>query len=224
MENDLTLSEKLLLLAIRPGKGGIMGLASQSLDFGLVGAVILELALDRRVNVTNKYVEILTAQYNNPAQGYLLEKMALSSRPRKITHWMNSMVVSKRKLKSAVYESLVQKKEVKLEDRHFLFFRWKKPFLSPVHHASQVIFKVKDLVIGGSDNPEDIYLLTLLEAAYLLRRIYPDCQSRRSVKKKIKQFETVHTNSETVKQAIENAKAVKASIAISIAASHARHA
>jgi hypothetical protein len=223
MENDLTLSEKLLLLAIRPGKGGINGFSSHSLDFALLGAVVLEMTLDKGVIIADKRVEVISAKYSSEAQKYLLEKMSRSSKPRKISHWMGTLAVSKQKLKRAVYESLVKKKEVKLEDRHFLFFRWKKPFLHPMHHATQVINEVKDMVMRSSDKPEDIFLMTLLESASLLRRIYSDRQARRSARKKISNFQTANADSETVKQAIDTARAVRASVAASAAAAAAAH-
>jgi len=223
METDLTLSEKLLLLAIRPGKGGIMGLVSTSLDFTLLGAVILELALKQRVNIIDKRVEVISADYSTEAWKYLLEKMRGSSKPRKISHWMNHPTFSKRKLKMAIYHSLVIKKEIRLEDRHFLFIRWKKPFLHPAHHASQLIFKVKDIVSGGSDHPEDIYLLTLLEVTGLLRRIYTERAARYAARTKIKQFQMFNTSSESIRQAIETAKMVRSAIITSVAAAHASH-
>lgn len=223
MENDLTLSEKLLLLAVKPGKGGLMMFVSDKLGFALLGAVILELALKQRVNIVDKRVEVVSPEYSTEAQRYLMEKMESSSRPRKIGHWMNHLTVSKRKLKYKLYESLVLKKELKLEDRHFLFIRWKKPYLHPAHHASHVIFKVKEIVSGGSERPEDIYLLTLLEVTGLLRRVYAERTARKAARLKIKKFQIFNDSSEAVRQALETAKAVRFSIMTSVAASHASH-
>jgi len=221
MENELTVNEKLLLLAIRPEKGGISGLPSHTLDFVLLGATFLELDLSRNVNINEKRIELVSGKTNTPLHAYVLEKLAKSSRHRRISHWLSTISISKRKVRAGIYDSLVQKREIKLEERHFLFFKWKKPFLMPGNHVYNIIDKIKTIISQGPGFPEDVYLMTLLEPAQLLKRIYPDRAMRRQARLKIKG--AGNQSPEALRQAFETAGEVSVSVISSIAAAHAAH-
>jgi hypothetical protein len=221
MENGLSLTEKLLLLAIRPEKGGLSGWNIQEIDFTLVGAVLLELTLSRNVVIRDKRVEVIHDKSNSVLHSYVLERLSRSPRPRKIGHWMEPFSISKRRVRSALYESLVQKREIRLEDRKFLFFKWKKPFLGAGNHVYNLIDKIKSHIVQTPDNPEDLFLLALLEPAELWKRIYPERSMRKSARMKIKQFMEKNQSSETVRQALETIKVIKAALAARRAAAAA---
>ncbi len=148
-----------------------------------------------------------------PSHAYLLEKMAGSPQPRRIQFWLSSLRISMRKVRSEVYQSLVQKREIRLEERRFLFFRWKKPFLNPGNHASQVVDKVKRLINQPPDVEEEVYFLILLEPASLLRRVYPERTMRRSARMKIRQFRENNGSSAAVQQVIGVSKAIQTVLA-----------
>jgi hypothetical protein len=213
MENGLSLSEKLLLLAIRPGKGGLSGFNIQEIDYALVGAVLLELTLTRNVVISNKRVEVINNKSNSELHSYVLERISRSPHPRKIRYWMDPFTLSKKRIRTALYQSLAVKHEIRLEDRKFLFFKWKKPFLAGGNHVYNLVDQIKSHILQKPENPEDIYLLLLLEPAELLKRIYPERSMRKSARVKISQFLEKNQSSETVIQALETIKAIKAAIA-----------
>jgi len=212
MEHVLTLSEKLLLLAVRPEKGGLTGISGDEIDYSLVGAVLLEMTLSRHLAFVNNRVEILAERSDTVLYTYMLERMARSPRPRKIGHWLEPFTISKKRILAELYQSLVHKKEIRLEDRHFLFFKWKKPFLAPGNHAYNLINEIKNLIYQTCERPEDIFLLTLLEPGGLLRRIYPERGMRNQARQKIRQFLEKNQSSESVIQAVQTAKAIKIAI------------
>jgi len=147
MENDLTISEKLLLLAVRPEKGGLRGISSQALDFTLVGAALLEMTLARNIILKDKRVEVISEKSNSSLHRYILERLTRSSRSRKLRHWFEPFSISNRKVRSILYDLLIQKKEIRLENRRFLNFTWKKPYLGPGNHACNLVDKIKSLII-----------------------------------------------------------------------------
>lgn len=212
MEKQLALGERLLLMAIRPEKGGISSF-STAIDLVVAGAAFLEMTMAGNVCLTNGRVEILQMETRVPLYQYLLGKMAAAQNPRKIDHWLNSFRISMNKVKGEVYQSLVRRREIRMVERRFLCFRWKKPFLAPGNHVSQVIDKVKRELSQPGGSQEGIYLLLLLEPAGLLRRIYPDKVMRKSAKAKIRQFRENNLSSETVVQAICVVKAIHRAIA-----------
>lgn len=120
-----------------------------------------------------------------------------------------------------MYQSLARKREIKLEDKRFLFFTWKKPWLTPSNHTWNLINKIKNHDYQNSDNPYDLYLSALLEPASLWSRIYPEWSMRRSAKQKIRQYLDKSHPTETITHAVESIKAVRRAIQESVAASHA---
>lgn len=221
MENELTLAENLLLLAIRPEKGGLMWVSSHALDYTLIGATLLDMELSGYISLTGKMATVVKETSQNPLQAFFLEKMARSGRTRKIRHWMEPFSFSGRRVRKELYQQLSLKKEIRLEDRRFLFFTWKKPFLTGSNHTWQLISHIKDNVYQFPDNPKDIYLLVLLETAELWRRIYPDWRKRISVRKKIREnLDRIHTAGELARAA-ETIKTIRNIIRSSVAASRA---
>jgi golgi phosphoprotein 3 len=221
MENELTLGEKLLLLAVRPNKGGIMWASSQSIDFCLIGATILEMELNGNVSISEKRVKVNRDISTSTLFNYFLEKMVNANRPRKIGHWMEAFVISKKRVRNELYQSLVQKREIRLEDRRFLFFTWKKPWLTPSNHTWDLINNIKNQVYQNSENLHDLYLAALLEPAELWGRIFPEWAKRRSAKQKIKQYLDKTYQSEMTAHGVESVKAVRQAIRASVAARRA---
>jgi hypothetical protein len=221
MENELTLAEKLLLLAVRPEKGGLMWVSSHSLDFTLIGATLLDMELSGHVLLTDKRVAVVKEISQNPLHAYFLEKMARSVRPRRIRYWMEPFAISGRRMRKELYQLLAQKNEIRLEDRRFLFFTWKKAFLTGSNHTWQLISHIKDNVYQFPDNPKDIYLLVIMETAELWRRIYPDWRKRISVRKTIREnLDKIQPSGELARTA-ETIKTIRNVIRSSVAASRA---
>jgi hypothetical protein len=221
MENELTLGEKLLLLAIRPNKGGIMWVSATSLDFCLIGATILEMEMSGFVSISDKRVKVNREISTSSLFNYFLEKMNKANNPRKIGHWMEAYVISKKRVRNELYQSLVQKKEIRLEDKRFLFFTWKKPWLTPSNHTWNLINSIKNNGYQNFDNLNELYLSVLLEPAELWSRIYPERDKRRSAKKKIKQYLLTSQPTDTMTHAVESVNAVKRAIQENVAAAHA---
>lgn len=221
MENDLTLAEKLLLLAVRPEKGGIMCITSDSLDYTLIGATLLDMELSGHVSLSDKRVAVRKEVSQNPLHSYFLEKMVRLQQPSKIRHWMGPFTISERRVRRELYQMLVLKNEIRLEDRRFIFFTWKKPYLTASNHAFQLISHLKDNVYQFPDNPKDMYLLVLMETAELWKRIYPEWRKRISVKKKVRGNLDKKQPSEELDRAAETIKAIRQVIRQSIAAKRA---
>jgi hypothetical protein len=221
MENELTLGEKLLLLTIRPNKGGVLWIPSHTIDFCLIGATILEMEHSGNISIMDKRVKVNRDVSSSSLFNYLLEKMGKANRPRKIGYWLGSFSISKKRVRNELYQSLVQKREIKLEDKRFLFFTWKKPWLTSSNHTWNLINSIKNHGYQNTDNLDDLYLAALLEPADLWGRIYPEWAMRRSAKQKIKQYLDKSHPTETITHAVESVKAVRRAIQEIVAASHA---
>jgi hypothetical protein len=221
MENELTIGEKLLLLAVRPNKGGIMWGASQSIDYCLIGAAILEMELSGLVTISGKRVKVNREISSSALYNYFLEKMVKAGRPRRIGHWMDAFTISKRRVRNELYQSLVEKRQIKLEDKRFLFFTWKKPWLASSNQTWNLISNIKNQVYQNTENLHDLYFSALLEPAEIWSRIYPEWSVRRSARQKIRQYLKKTYPSETMTHGVESVKAVAQAIQTSVAARRA---
>ncbi len=223
MENELTLAEKLLLLAVRPQKGGIMAFPSMTINYCLLGAGVYELILSGNMVLHDRKLEVISGQTSGAFHAFLLEKTKKSVRPRSVGYWLSRWSFSGRKMRSLVYHSLAAKDEIKMEERKFFFFKWKIPVLMPKNHVYNIINSVKSIVTRGPGVPEEIYLLSLLEPAELLKRIYPDRGLRKAARLKIKGFMNSGFASVSMSEAAVIAGTVRSAVLSAIRASRAAH-
>ncbi|HNQ37687.1 MAG TPA: GPP34 family phosphoprotein [Prolixibacteraceae bacterium] len=190
MENRLHLTEMVLLLAVRPQKGGITWLAGNHLDLVLAGATFLEMEMAGAVVIREGRIEVLPERSKDPFHAGLQEKLAARGEPRKISYWLGGLRLSPSKIKASVLGALESGREIRLEERRFLVFRWKKPYLMPGHHAGQVIDQVKRGLSSFPREKEMVALLLMLDVAGLLPRVWPDRFTRRNARTKIKQIKS----------------------------------
>jgi hypothetical protein len=223
MKSNLTICETLLLLSIRPDKGGYFLSTHGTLDLNLLGASILDMELSGLVKLDGKLVILQSGNPKDEANAYLYEKLAAASRPRRIGYWLSTMSVSKGKLRNHLLNSLVARREVRMVEKSFLFFRWRLPYLQTGNSVQKLVGRIRLKINGPIDMPEDIYLISMLEPARLLKRIFPDRALRRNASQRIRQLKAGAV-SEAVRQAVQAASAVAASVAIqAVIASSARH-
>jgi hypothetical protein len=215
MEKSLSLSEKLYLLAVHPQKGGIIYAAKQKLDFALPGALFMEMILDKQIEIENKRIKVVNTKSNNSIQNYLLQKMRKAKRPRKVTTWISEFRFSVKRIRRQIKTNLVQKGTLKLEEKQFLFFQWKKPVLQNKQAVYKLQSEIENQILQGTTSEENIMLLSLIKPAGLLKRIFQDKDKRKLAEQKLKQLMEGNQVSEAVSAAVAAAQAVAASVAAS---------
>jgi len=94
MESTLPFSQKLYFLAIRPGKGGISSQSYSAIDYIVLGALFMELYIQKKVRFENKRIIVLTTNTDNELHRFLLLKMSQAKRPRKISRWIHKFYYS----------------------------------------------------------------------------------------------------------------------------------
>lgn len=213
MEKSLSLSEKIYLLAVHPQKGGIIFAAAQKLDFALLGALILELLLDKKIEIDNKRIKVLTTKSDDPIKGYLIEKMSKAKRPQKITTWISKFRMSVKKIRRHIKTSLVKKRMLRLEEKQFLFFRWKKPVVLNKQAVYKLQSEIENQIFRGTDSEENLILLSLIKPAGLLKTIVREKEMRKIANRKLKKMMEDNQVSKAVSSSIAAAQAVAATSA-----------
>lgn len=215
---NLTLSEKLLLLSIHPEKGGYYFSTAGARDYALAGALLIEMEEAGCLKFDGDRIVGQPVRTSSSLYDYLLGRILASSKPRKIGYWLSSAGISKAQARKSVLQSLVTKHEVKMVDRHFLFFSWKIPFLQTGNSVNRLSAGLRRIIYKVPDETEDILLLTLLEPAQLIRRVFPDRKQHRMVRDKIKLLQTGSQVPEAVRTAIRSAAAVTVAVSAGVAA------
>lgn len=221
MNDSIPLSEKLYLLGIHPQKGGIISASYTAMDYVLLGTLFLELYQNGNIKFEEKRILILNKNTKVELHRFILEKMGKATKPLKISRWINKLYFSMKYIRKEIQKGLVEKRIIRMQPRRFLFFKWKKPVLINKQVVFSLLTGIDNQVFRGTENEEEIMLLSFIKPAGLLKRIFPEKEKRKHVSQKLKQMMTENHVSIAVADAIAAAQAVAASVAVSAATASA---
>jgi hypothetical protein len=171
-----TLYEELLLLSIHEDKGIFLGISTEGMKPGLVGALLAELALIGKIQTTtNRRLQLIEdSQTMNVILDEALVTLKDTDKERKFGYWINRMDQKPEKLRKQITENLVQKGVLTQEDDHM---HWVLP--SPLHPEVKasakywVVNQLRRIVLAQEEiQPRDIALLSLLRVCGLLDLVF----------------------------------------------------
>lgn len=212
MNQPLSLCEKILLLSVRPGKGGYFFATRRGLDFAVAGALILDLVLAGNLRFADGRLVVISVQADSPAGNYLMERLAKVPKPKTAGFWLKSILLSKRTIRKLVLRQLIASREVRLETRHFLFFSWSIVFLRSGNQTARIISEIRHILMRGNGTDQQISLISLLLPSRLLGRIYPERYERRQARKRIKENGEVNRSSLPLRNLLQVANSVASSV------------
>lgn len=207
MNETISLSEKMYLLAINPEKGGIYMSSKGSIDFVLIGCFLLELVQKKNIEIVEKRIKLWDLKPTVGIHRLMVERMSKAPKPYKISTWINKFQFSFRKLKNPLLDELVAKRLIRLEEKSFLFFHWKKSVLIQKDVVTRLIYDLDRMIFSGSMDEESQHLLSMIKPAELMKRLFPDKEKRRKAVEKIKQLNVDNPVSIAVTQAIRARRA-----------------
>jgi golgi phosphoprotein 3 len=172
----LTQPEELLLLTIHHDKGTYLGSATERMKFGLVGAILIELALKGKIQSDSS--QRLSVLDGEPTGDSLLDDVLTAikeaEKNRKVGYWVNNLAQKPEKYRKQIAESLIEKGILTQEEDHFT---WVIP--SPFHPAinastkTLVIRRCREIVLAqDAGAPPEIAFLSLARACSLLDLIF----------------------------------------------------
>jgi hypothetical protein len=202
MEFSLSLPEKIYLLAIHPQKGGIVTTAFNHLNFVVSGAVLLELFVEHKISFEERKVVLIEKKYSNPVQKLAIGKIEKSGTPRSVYRWIHRFSWSYRSVKNQIIQSLVSKRLIRIEQKQFLFIRWKKVYLVDKMRVAKMVGEIESWISKGSGDEENRFLLSLLPHSGLFSRLFPQRENRKPARQKLKQMGVENVVSKAVVMAI----------------------
>lgn len=217
MEQSIPLSQKLYLLGIHPEKGGIVSSAYTAMDYIMLGSLFLELHQNKNIRFENKRIVVLNTNTKNSLHYFLLKKLNKSTKPLKISRWINKLYFSLKHIRNEVQRGLMDKRIIKMQPRRFLFFKWKKPIILNKQVVFRMTSELENQIFKGTSVEDELILLSFIKPAGLLNRLFPDKQKRKQAQLRLKQMMIENQVTAAVADAISAANAVAASVAITAA-------
>lgn len=218
MEALIPLSQKLYLLGVNPDKGGILSRSRSAMDYVILGGLLMELHLQKKIKFEGKRIIVLSDKATSEVHQFMLDKMNKAKRPRRISTWISSFFNSHSKIRAEVQKGLVERRLIQMEQKQFLFFKWKKPYVTNKPALYKLVDETQNQVMNGTSVEEELIFLSFLAPAGLLYRLFPQRDKRKKAKNSLKQMMVKNRVSAAVADAISASQAVAASVAASAAA------
>ncbi|GAA0808480.1 GOLPH3/VPS74 family protein [Spirilliplanes yamanashiensis] len=213
----VTLLDELVLLAY--DDDGERRLGSTELEYGLGGALLLELALAGRVDVDgNRVVVVDASPVGEPLIDAALARVAAEQKPRKPGHWVDKL---RRGARDAVLERLVAQGTLDRAEQKVLwvFPRTQYPVPGGVEPPAETDARqrMRAAVTSTGDvaDPRTAALCSLVAAVGFDRKVFADLP-RGDVKRRLKEIGRGAWAATAVKRAIEE---VYAAVTIAVVAS-----
>ncbi len=217
MEPNLPLAQKLYFLGIHPEKGGIVYRSHTAMDYVILGGLLMELYLNKNIRFEEKKIVVLSKKSDNQLHQFMLEKMSKAKSPRRISRWINKFYYSLNHIRADVRQALVDQRLIKMEPKRFLFFKWEKPAVLNKQALYKLVEQVKTDITNGTSNEEELIMLSFIEPAGLLFRLYPEKKQRKTARRRLKEMMVSNRVSKAVADAITASQAVAASVAATAA-------
>ncbi len=201
---NLTLADELLLLA--SSEIGTFRLGSPALEYGLAGALLIELALAERVTIRDGRVAVTSARpVGEPRLDAALARIA-GDRPRKPKDWVPKL---SRGLRAETLDGLVAAGILRRQVDVILwvFRKTRHPAVRGGDPAAEIRARLTTAVTGtGTVEPRTAALCALVRAVKLEGHVFPGLNKIR-VKARLKEISDGEWAAAGVRKAIEDMEA-----------------
>jgi len=186
----LSLAEKLMLLALHDEKGSVVFSASSALQYGLAGALILDLFFQNKITLAEKNIRVIDATpTNDPLLDQVLALIHSSEKQKDSKHWIYKIDRKVKGIKNQITDALVQKEILRREEHRLLWvFHYKRyptRNISPEQEIRQRIHHI--VLMNHSPDETDRALISLMKACSLINEVFPK-EQRKQAKKRIKEI------------------------------------
>lgn len=185
-----TLAEDLLLLMLDDEKGtASWSRPTAELTYGLGGALLMDLALQRRItNVDQKIVPGVAGPSGDEVLDAALETIRSSSTPENAKHWVKKLGEQKG-LKEQLAQRLVARGILREQEHTYfgVFHQYRYPTSDPGPESS-IRSQIHDAVVGNAEpDARTVLLLSLVNACHLTDSLFAK-EERTQVTQRIKEL------------------------------------
>lgn len=213
---ELTIVEEFLLLALDDKKGKFM-LDTLSLNYGLAGAILFELALQENIRIENKrlYTESGASRQKNQVLNTVIQFMQHEKKARKIKYWVQHLGRKSYVLRKRFLQDLIEKGLIRHERKRFLFIPYHRYPAVNDKPENALRLRLRKIILEGVETDvRSVMLISLLRSCKLTRTLFVSRKEYRQATKRIKQITRDFEVTEAVSQVLREIQtAVMASVA-----------
>jgi hypothetical protein len=200
---ELKLYEKFILLAIDSQKERFTG-SHVFLRYALAGAFLYDLYLQEKISLLENRIKV--AKFRLSGDRTLDEVLKIINDSRKnriVRHWIYKIGYRSFRLRKKILTDMSFKSMIRITDYRFLgIISYKKyRIMNPKLKDKLINDLLKVLLQDNSVDQENIFLAGLLDF-WMMRKIFPDRNQRKSVRKRIRELIKQNNFSRIVNKAI----------------------
>lgn len=203
---ELNLIEKFVLLTLDPKKGKFL-IDSLSLNYGIAGAILLEMSELNIINVEKKKLILIDAAFkNDKIIDGSIKLIGNSKKNRNIKYWINKIGNNSLGFKKLILDDLYHKGILKIEKSSYiwgLFNSYRYPIMNikPIDEQKN---KLKRIVLENEKpDLECLLLLSLMNSCKLTRILFISKKENKAANKRIKELTKNIEISNSVSQALK---------------------
>ncbi len=187
---DLNLPKEYMLLALHNKKGKSV-IDSLSLNYGLAGALLLELTAMDKLEIRNKKLVITDVKpTGQKAYDEAMSMIKAKSGKRRAKHWVHKLGSRGNKFRKMIVQELVAGGILKRKEKRFLWiFTYNVyPEVNPKPER-EIRERLTGIVLHGKPADErSAMLLSLIETSKLTRILFTDKKDHKVAKNRIKEI------------------------------------
>jgi golgi phosphoprotein 3 len=222
---ELSITERFLVIAHQPEKGGFI-ISQIFLEYGLAGAILLEMSLQDIVSVEDDMLILKkNAKPGSQIISDISSMISRSEKPRKADYWIRKIAEKSRTFRWTVLEELADKRVISIENKKFLgLIPYRRSYLADRDIRYTMIQHLKNNILFHKElSNETVSVLGLIEACKMHKIITDDRDELKAVKKELKIIIKESPIAEKIDKTIKQVQAaVIAAVVASTAAASAR--
>lgn len=173
----LNFAEEILLLALDDQQGVIKPLPVSALEYALGGAILMELALNNRIDTDLETLRMVNTEPTGDAiLDYAMELMQKDPAPSTTAHYLGILAGQAKELQSRVLDRLVKKGVLKIENRKILWvFEVRRYPLVDNREIKEVKTRLRELIMSDEiPDGREAVLISLVSACRLFDEIFSE--------------------------------------------------
>ena len=189
MKNN-SLPELFLLLAQHPKKGRFV-IGELQINYGIVGAVFLQMSINDNVEVQDKLlIAISKPDDSNSINSFFYNEIISSKKTRKLKYWLRKFSSKVKKYKWEFLESMSDNNIISIKHHKFLWLiPYKTCHLVNYELRETLIAKVKnDILIPENLNEEELSVIGMIEACKMHSIFSKDRKELKLLRQKTKEL------------------------------------
>ncbi|WP_186757265.1 GOLPH3/VPS74 family protein [Echinicola salinicaeni] len=187
---DISIAKQFLLLAQHPEKGRML-ISGLHLQFGLAGALLLQMSMEDKLNLKEELVYIKKgAMFNDPHLREIAEMIQSSRKPRKMKYWIQKIGHKASRWRYHYYNQMAKGRLIKVEKKKFLgLIPYTQTYLLNSQVRNKLIQDLKSEIFRKKNiAPENMAVLGLVEACKLHNVLSKEKKQLKSLRKDLKQL------------------------------------